>query len=358
MPIQANVLQQSLPPWLEGQFKGMGEQAEALRQAPYQPYPPGMHRYAEMSPDTLRSQQIGRESIGDYAPYLQGAQNMFNQGSQELPENIERYMNPYTQHVINTMQQRAGEAYREQFLPQLENAFVSAGQHGSRRHQELAERTARDMQRNLEQQTQDALMHGYDMSGKLFNADQARKLEAGQGMSGLAPLQTAGRLSDIATLGDQGQYQQAHQQGRMNMQAQDFNEQRNHPWAQLGQQSAVMNAMPQPVQQYEASQRPSQPQWNTTGQLLNLAGNLGGAMRSGGYGRKAGGAIKVAKTKTKTMNIPKLKGLSSLKVNPKKFAGLAARKKKGMGAKPFTQSSFVRQPKVGAKSKIKAKGIL
>ncbi len=350
MPLSANVLQQSLPPWLEGQFKAMGEQAEALRQAPYVPYPQNMQRYAALNPDILKSHELGRANLGEHMPYVNQAQEMFTQGAQGFPANVQAYMNPYTANVIKTMEERAGEAYKNQFLPQLENSFVGAGQHGSLKHQELAARGAKDMQQLLAQQTQDALMHGYDMSGKLFNADQARKIEAAQGIAPLGGLSQAGRLFDIGRLSDQGQYQQAHEQGRMNMQAQDFNEQRSYPWSQLGQQSAVMNAMPQPVSQTYAQQTPGQPQWNSTGNMLNAAGNMYGAYRA--FGRKKGGAVK------KTMNIPKLKGLSSIKVSPKKFAGLAAKKKSGMGAKSFMQSSFMRMPKVGAKSKVKMKGAL
>lgn len=353
MPFQANVLQEGFPEWMSQQHKDIGAKAEKYAGEDYIPYPAQMKRYAEMAPDTLRAHQLAREGVGAYAPYLQGAQNYFSQGAQDLPENIERYMNPYTQNVIDTMQEKAGRAYREQFLPQLENAFVGAGQHGSTRHQEMASRTARDMQEALNQQVQEALMHGYDMSGKLFNADQARKLEAGTGMGNLSGLDTAGRLTDIATLGDQGQYQQAHEQGRLNMNAQDFLAQKAHPWNQLQQQAAIMHGIPAPKSTYQAIHTPEQPQWNNTGNLLNAAGSLGGALRT--FGRKAGGSIK------KTMSIPKLKGLSAIKFDlkkGKKNAGLAAKKKRGLGNKPFTQSSMIRQPKVGAKSKIKMKGVL
>lgn len=360
MPIASNISLETLPPWMEQAYKGLAEQSEALRQAPYSPYPPGMQRYAEMHPDTLNAFERGRNNIGEYKPYLEQSQNYYNQSGQEFPDAAERYMNPYTQQVIKNLQERSGEAFREQFMPQLENAFVGAGQHGSMRHQELAQRAARDQQRALNEQTNMALMQGYEHAGKLFNADAARKGEIAQGMGNLSTLSQAGKISDLATLQNQGMAQQAHEQGRFNLGAQDFNEQRNYPWNQLQQQSEILNGIPSQKQSYGASTSQGQPQWNDAGNLLNLAGNIYGATRGfGSFGRKAGGSVK-AKPKPKTMNIPKLKGLSGIKATPKgKFKGLKAKKERGLGNKPFTQSSFGKSPKVGGKSKIdKMKGLL
>lgn len=359
MPIASNISLETLPPWMEQAYKDLAEQSEAQRKAPYSAYPEWMKRYAEQHPDTLRSYELNRESMGEYKPYLEQSQQLYNQSAQEFPDAAERYMNPYTQQVIRNMQERSGEAFREQFLPQLENAFVGAGQHGSMRHQELAQRAARDQQRALNEQTNMALMQGYEHSGKLFNADAARKGEIAQGVGNLSTLSQAGRIADVAALQNQGMAQQAHEQGRLNLGAQDFNEQRNYPWNQLQQQSEILHGIPSQKQSYGASQTQGQPQWNDAGNLLNLAGNIYGATRGFGFGRKAGGSVR-AKPKAKTMNIPKLKGLSAVNTDAKgKFKGLKAKKMRGLGNKPFTQSSFNKRPKVGAKSKMdRMKGLL
>lgn len=358
MPISSNISLETLPPWMEQAYKSMVEQAEAQRKAPYEPYPTGMKRYAEQTPDTLKSYDIGRETIGQYQPYLNQAHELFNQSSGEFPEAAERYMNPYTQQVIKNLQERSGEAFREQFLPQLEGAFVGAGQHGSKRHQELAARAARDQQRALNEQTNLALMQGYEHAGKLYNADAVRKGEIASGLGNLGTLSQAGRFADIGVLQNQGLQQQAHEQGKHNLYAQDFNEQRMYPWNQLAQQAEIMNSAPTTKQSYGASQSQGQPEWNTAGNLLNMAGSLYGATKGfGAFGRKAGGRVKA---KPKTMNIPKLKGLGGLDSATKgKFKGLKAKKMRGLGNKPFTQSSFGKSPKVGGKSKIqKMKGLL
>lgn len=361
MPISTNSSMETLPPWMLGAYKDLSEQAEAQRMSPYIPYPSKMDRYAEETPDTLRSYEMARSTIGDYLPHLQQYNKLLNESGGEFPEAAERYMNPYTQNVINNLQQNAGEAFREQFLPQLEQAFVGAGQHGSMRHQELAQRAARDQQRALNEQTNQALMQGYENAGKLYNADAARKGEIAQGYGNLGLLTQAGRIADVGALQQQGLQQQAQQQGQYNLNAQDFNEQRNHPWNQLQQQAGILHGVPSQRQSYGVQQSQAQPEWNTAGNLLNLAGSIYGASRGfSSFGRKAGGSVKAPAKPTKTMNIPKLKGLGGLSDSTKgKFKGLKAKKMRGLGNKPFTQSSFGKKSKVGGKSKIdKMKGLL
>lgn len=361
MPTSSNVSLETLPPWMEQAYKSLIEQSEAQRKSPYEHYPAGFPRYAEQTPDTLRFYEIGRNTVGQYEPYINQAHNLYNESSEEFPEAAARYMNPYTQNVIRNLQERSGEAFREQFLPQLENAFVGAGQHGLLKHQELVARAARDQQRALNEQTNQALMQGYEHAGKLYNADAVRKGELAQGLGNLGTLSQAGRFADIGVLQNQGLQQQGHEQGRYNLNAQDFNEQRSYPWNQLQQQSEILHGVPSTKQSYGVAQSQAQPEWNTAGNLLNIAGSLYGATRGfGSFGRKAGGSVKAkAKPKTKTMNIPKLKGLSGISDDTKgKFKGLKAKKERGLGNKPFTQSSFGKTSKVGQKSKIKKMKVL
>lgn len=343
-----------MPPWLEGAYQSIAAQAEALRKREYEPYT--KPRVAQLSdyPEYGRANELAAQSVGEYAPYLSRASGLYNRAAETFPEHAEAYMNPYQQQVIKNLQERAGETFKEQILPQLESTFVGAGQHGSMRHQELAARAARDMQKAVNEQTAQSLMHGYDMAGKLYNADVARQGEIAQGIGSLGGLSQAGRLADIALLQEIGGMQHGEQQNKLNLQYQDWLNQQNYPWNQLSQQSALLHGVPETKQSYGASQTQGQPQWNTAGNLLNLAGSIYGASRGyPNFGRKAGGRIKA-----KTMNIPKLKGLSSLDVTKGKFNGLKAKKERGLGQKSFTQSSFVRQPKVGAKSKIKKQGVL
>lgn len=341
MPIHANVLQQAMQPWLEGQYKGMGERAEAYSQEPYRGYP-GI-RYAELPQDILDAFEMTRQSKNSWQPQFQQAQQLYNQNLKQFPDVAKQYMNPYMRDVINKLKESSGELYREQLAPELENRFVGAGLHGSSLHKEFGQRQARDINKAFEEQKAKLMHQGYEHAGKMYTADRAAAGELGGRLTSLGGLTQASKLADAAALSSQGAQQMQHEQGRINTKMGQFNEERNFPFNQLQQQSAVMNAMPAPVVSgYGASQTPGVPQWNTAGELANIAGSLGAASMA--YGRKKGGAVK------KTMNIPKIKGLAvfgdSKQAKPKRNQKA---KKMGLGNLSFSQSSLMRQPKVGAK---------
>ena len=116
----------------------------------------------------------GQTNIAGAAqPYMQAA-------GQTLPGQISNYMNPYQQNVIDQMGTMAAQQLSEKILPQVNDEFTRSGQYGSSRHQEIAQRGARDIANQLEQNIGTQLAKGYDTAGAQAQTDLSRQANLAQ----------------------------------------------------------------------------------------------------------------------------------------------------------------------------------
>lgn len=116
---------------------------------------------------------------------LQAAQPFINQASGTLPENIQRYMNPYVDAVTNRSATLAKRTFDEQLNPAIEAQFVRNGQRGSTAQIRELQKGTRDITENLQQQTNAQLADAYDRSAGQFNQDQNRFGDLAQLTGGL-----------------------------------------------------------------------------------------------------------------------------------------------------------------------------
>jgi hypothetical protein len=195
-------------------------------------------------------------------------------------QEAQQYMSPYMQNVVD-IQQREAQRQGDIAGTQRGAQAVKAGAFGGGRQAIMESEAAR----NLAQQKGDiqaqGLQSSYQQAQAQFNADQARRMQAqqlaeqskqygaGYGMQGLqTALQGAGQLG---TLGGQefaqgmdinklqsayGGQQQALEQQGLTQAYQDFQNQQNYPYKQLGFMSDMIRGLPlgqQSTQQvYEA----------------------------------------------------------------------------------------------------------
>lgn len=134
----------------------------------------------------------------------QASQMFTGAGGTATPEIVGGYMNPYTSSVVDEMGRLTQRNVQENVMPTLGGAAAGAGQYGSRRHQQIAGNTLRDIQADLLGKQYGALSSGYDAATKAAQADLSRQLQAGQGLTNLGQEQFqtgTGGLNLLATLG-------------------------------------------------------------------------------------------------------------------------------------------------------------
>ena len=250
--------------------------AYSAAQQPYQAYTGP--RIADFTPEQTQAFADTNASAQAYQPQLQAAtqtaaqgaglntlgaaQPYFNAAAQTTPGVIGNYMNPYTQNVINQLGTQAAQQLNEKILPGINDQFTRAGQFGSSRQQEIANRGVRDLSNTLEQNIGSQLAAGYTTAGQQAQADLARQASLGQAAGTLTGTQevNAANLSNVqAGLGQKaqalgltgaaaedtvGQQQQAMNQQNLDLAYQDFQTQTQYPEQQIGYLSNIVRGLP------------------------------------------------------------------------------------------------------------------
>lgn len=316
-----------LPEWARGYAKNTLEKTAALSEKPYQAYEGP--RIAGFSPMQLQSQQAaagmtpsqataagidvaGAAALGGLGQNYQGGQFY---GGQFGGRQAAQYMSPFIQEALAP---QLREAQRSSDILGQQNAAKAVGQGafgGSRSALVEAER-----QRNLGMQMGDirakGLQDAYQSAQAQFNADQARAMQAQQlgeqsrqfganlGLQGLqTALQGAGQLGalggqqfqqgmDINKLQNAygGQQQALRQQG-LDLAYQDFLNEQNYPYKQLGFMSDMIRGLPLGQQ---STQTMYQAPGSVAGQVAGLGvGALGLSkfMAEGGMAYADGGSV-------------------------------------------------------------------
>lgn len=282
-PAQSQTQVSELPEWARGYAKDTLAKGAALtdvNQNPYQTY--GGERIAGFQPmqqtsfDAAQNMQTagqlglgtglaGAAGLGALGTNYQAGR--FS-GGQFGNRAAEQYMNPYMQNVVD-IQQREAQRQADIAGTQRGAQAVKSGAFGGSRQAIMEAEAAR----NLAQQKGDIQAQGLNQSFQQaqaqFNADQARRMQAmqlgeqsrqygaGLGMQGLqTALQSAGQLGqlgqtqfgqqkDIIGIQNQlGQQQQQQAQRPLDVAYQDFLNQQNYPYKQLGFMSDMIRGLP------------------------------------------------------------------------------------------------------------------
>ena len=129
-----------------------------------------------------------------YQPGLNAAQGTANQAAQGINYgNIQAYMDPYRNNVVNEMGRLANQNYQQNVLPGLTGSFVGSGALGSQRYANAMGQSAADMQSNLTGQQYGALSAAYNNAVNAAKSQSELQNQAAitQGNLGTAA-QTAG----------------------------------------------------------------------------------------------------------------------------------------------------------------------
>jgi hypothetical protein len=272
-----------LPEWARGYAKDTLAKGAALtdiNKNPYQQY--GGERIAGFQPMQQQafesaagmqpSQQVGLGSgiagmagLGALGTNYQG-RNF--QGGQFDTQAAQEYMNPYTQNVVDYQKSQALRDFQIA-QPMRQAQAVRQGAFGGSRSAIVdaeAQRTLNSQLQGIEATGQQA---AFQNAQQQFNQDQARRLQAqqmgeqsrqygaGLGMQGLQTgLQAAGQLGQLGQTeygqkmgisqlqSAYGQQQQQQAQRPLDMAYQDFINQQNYPYKQLGFMSDMIRGLP------------------------------------------------------------------------------------------------------------------
>ena len=245
-------------------------------QEPYQAY--GGPRVAEFTDPQQQAFTQTATAANAYQPGLEAAQQTAAQGaglstlgaaqpyftaaSQTTPGVISDYMNPYQQNVIDKMGTEAQRQVQEKILPAIGDQFTRAGQYGSSRQQEIAQRGVRDVASDLEANIGKQLAAGYTTvgtqaqadltrqgelaktAGTLTGTEEANKAALANVQAGLGAKEQSMGLSGAAAVEAVGAEEAAMNQRNLDLRYQDFQNQTNYPKQQLSFLSDIIRGLP------------------------------------------------------------------------------------------------------------------
>jgi hypothetical protein len=295
-----NIQSNDMPEVYKPYFNNMMTRAEAQSNTPYQTY--GGQRIADTSADTLAARAMGRNIATSGQPGMQEAMDItrnaasnanqfsnanpyqFSQYNYADPEmftgqNIQNYMSPYMQNVVDIEKRNAMKEYQQANQKRAADAVFSGAFGGSRSgvQQAMAENDYLNRAGDIQAK---GLQSAYESAADLFGKDRAAKyqtdaaraaelnrVQAGQagenlsrdrlGMEGLtfqnASAQQLADLQERATAGDEkaaalleniGRSTEAEQQKGLDMGYQDFLNQRDYNRQQLADYSSILRGLP------------------------------------------------------------------------------------------------------------------
>lgn len=297
-----------LPEWAKPYAQETLEKTKALTSTPYQAY--GQPRIAGFSPLQEQAQQAAAgmkpSELGQFGGQVAGAAALGALGTSYDPYQTgqftsgaaAQYMNPYIEQAMAPQLREAQRASEIQGQVDQAQAVRAGAFGGSRQAIVEAER-----QRNLGQQLGDIRARGYmsafDRAQDQFAREQqlreqSRQYGAGLGLQGLqTALQGAGQMGalgqqqfgqemDINRLQQQvGAQQQALRQQGLTQAYQDFLNEQNYPYKQLGFMSDMIRGLPLGQQ---STRQLYEPPGSMIGQLGGLGMGLYGMSRAfGGF---------------------------------------------------------------------------
>lgn len=267
----------NIPSWLSDYTQGLIARANTIAAEPYQSY--GGSRIAGFNPLQTQAHQMAKDNVGDWQPYTSKASSGYSNilsgpgalskaspylqaGTDSYTDQVDKYMNPYVENVIDRSTAIAQRKLEEQLMPAIKGNFINAGAYGSAGQQRATGRALRDVTGEIQSQASAALADAYQRGADLHGTEAMRQLQAGQISGGIASddlgrqLQAAegqGQLAgliqslqgrDVASLAAAGAEQQGQSQKNLDLAYSDFLNQRNYPRETMDWMSGIIRGIP------------------------------------------------------------------------------------------------------------------
>lgn len=267
----------NVPSWLSDYTQGLLARANAVAAEPYQPY--GAPRIAGFSPFQSRAQDMTSENVGSWSPFTSGAKSGYegvmqgpgalsqakpylDAGTSSYTDQVQKYMDPYVENVIDRSTMLAQRKLEENLLPSIKSNFIKSGTYGSAGQQRAVGQALRDTTGEITSQARAALSDAYgsganlqgaeamrmlqagQTSGNLYGQDMSQRLAASQGLGNLGQLIQSLQGRDVAGLNAAGADQQAQQQRNLDLAYSDFLQQRDLPMNRVSWMNSIINGLP------------------------------------------------------------------------------------------------------------------
>ena len=297
-PMQTTAFPEELAPY----YKDILSKSQALYEdrtkEGFQPYQgPTM---AEFTPEQQQAFAGIAGLAGQQAPKFAEAEQLTRQAATAIgSEDIEQFMNPYQQAVVDIEKREAQKQFEQKTLPSIRAAQVAQGSFGGTRGSLLEAQTLEGQNRLLSDIQSRGSKQAYEQALQMAQAQKAREGQAGAQLATMTPQAFKAQLGELGAVQTVGEEKQRQAQTALNEAYKQFLDERQFPQQSLAQYQGVVQAQPasqmlESVQYAPPAPSSSQQLLGGLGTLVGTYGAFGGFSPGGVFGNKTaktGGGI-------------------------------------------------------------------
>jgi hypothetical protein len=235
--------------------------------------------------------------VGGVAPKFAEAEELTRGAAAPITgEQIEEYMSPYQQAVVDIEKREAQKQFETGVVPQLAQQAAQAQAFGGSRQGILEGMAADTQQRLLADIQAKGSAQAYQDAVKRLEAERSRSGQAGAQLATMAPQQFKTQLGELGAVQTVGEERQKQTQAALNEAYRQFIKEQQYPYETMGKYQSVITGAPLAQTQYIQPQaQPSMTQQllGGLGTMVGTYGAFGGFSPGGLFGRnaKTGGGI-------------------------------------------------------------------
>jgi hypothetical protein len=272
---QQQVSKVELPAWVDEAAQANYKQAVDVAGRPLQQY--GGERVAGPSDMTTQGYGMLKSGAGATAPMYDDAAAMFKSSAGDL--DIQKYLNPYTDEVVNRTTDNATTALQKQLGGIASSAQKASSFGGSRFGVQQGVAQAEGV-RNIADVTAELRKAGFDTAAGIAQNQQAGQRAAATGLLSTAAGKGSQNIADASTLLSAGNQDTAARQKLIDADMSKFQEAWQYPVEQLNLKLAALGMTPYGKTQSTSgsTETSTSPDWATVGlgALKGLPGAVSG----------------------------------------------------------------------------------
>jgi hypothetical protein len=224
-------------------------------------------------------------------------------------ENIEGYVNPKTNSVLDLIQKRAMRNFKENIMPKVSAPFIARGSFNTGARAEAQDRARRDLMESLMDNETQFLASAYDKARATASEDKRtylnyqlnkanlqgdeilKKGKIAEDISKLMDVNHKNKLLDMEALRTVGQSQRDVEQRKLDLEHQEFENEVNYPIRQIDILNKMLHQLPVGSILGETSNKASPPTRNEQVSPWAQGANMAGSILAANMMSKAEGGM-------------------------------------------------------------------
>lgn len=273
--------QNTLDPFIKEALSRNIQAATQVSQLPYQPYSgprvAGFRPAEQQAFDITQQAVTGRVGAPELAQATDVARQAAMFGPQQFQQNVQGFMNPYQQNVVDATMARLAQARAERDAA-TKAQLASARAFGNERRGVYEAQLAGEQERNTAETLANLYSQGYGQAAQMAQALPGQQLAGAAALAGYGNQALAQQQAYANMLAGIGGQQRGMAQQNLDVAYQDFLAQRGYPVEQLKILQSGLTGLPNVQSATTTSTTPGQ---GFLGTASNVAGVLGGLKNLG-----------------------------------------------------------------------------